>query len=69
MVYFQTKNPNLGKSLEGITIEDVGIFYEHSVYFKAAWYMLYSVVIWYIFPFLVCHTKKNQATLVATEAW
>jgi hypothetical protein len=34
MVYFQTKNPNLGIFLEGLAIEDVGIFYGHLVYFQ-----------------------------------
>jgi hypothetical protein len=29
MVYFQTKNPNLGKFLK---VEDVGIFYGHLVF-------------------------------------
>jgi hypothetical protein len=41
--------------LEGLDIENLGIFYDHLVYF---------VVIWYIFPVLVFWTKKNLATLV-----
>jgi hypothetical protein len=40
-------------------MEDVGIFYGHLAYF---------VAIWYIFPVLVCCTKKNLATLVETDA-
>jgi hypothetical protein len=40
-------------------MEDVGIFYYHLVYF---------IVIWYIFPVLVCCAKKNLATLLATMA-
>jgi hypothetical protein len=31
MVYFQTKNPKLGKFLDVLTIEDVGMFYGHLV--------------------------------------
>jgi hypothetical protein len=55
MVYFLTKNPNLGKFWSvHIAMEDVGIFYGHLVYFTAIWYMLlpfvYFVVFWYIFP-------------------
>jgi hypothetical protein len=67
MVYFQTKNPYLGKfwrKLEwkcGYTyIVDIwpilrpfGIFHSHLVHFA---------VIWYIFPVLVCCAKKNLAT-------
>jgi hypothetical protein len=56
-------------------MEDVGTFYDHLVYFAAICYTLwpfgifcgnlvYFMVIWYIFPVLVCCTKKNLATLV-----
>jgi hypothetical protein len=53
--------------LEGLAIEDCGIFYGHFVYFTAKWYILW--------PFgticgrsgyvstLVCCTEKNLATL------
>jgi hypothetical protein len=34
MVYFKTKNCNLG-TLEGLAMEDVGVFYGHLVYFTA----------------------------------
>jgi hypothetical protein len=40
MVYYQTKNPNLG-ILEGLAIEDVGIFYGLFVNFPAMWYILW----------------------------
>jgi hypothetical protein len=40
-------------------MEDVGLFYDHLVHF---------VGIWYIFPILVCCTKKNLATLLVTLA-
>jgi hypothetical protein len=29
MVYFQTKNPNLGKFFEGLRLENVDIYYVH----------------------------------------
>jgi hypothetical protein len=32
MVYFQTKNPTLGKFLEGLAVEDVCIIFAHLVY-------------------------------------
>jgi hypothetical protein len=41
MVYFQTKNPNLGKILEGFAMENVVMFYEHWEYFSLIWYNLY----------------------------
>jgi hypothetical protein len=51
MEYFQTKNPNLGKVLEGLAIEDVGtymyILHGHLVYFMAIWYIL--------LPFGICY--------------
>jgi hypothetical protein len=33
------------------------------VYFTISW-QVYVAVIWYIFPVLVCFTKKNLATLI-----
>jgi hypothetical protein len=51
MVYFQTKNPNLGK--EGLGMEKVGIFFGHMEYIMAHWYNLWLfgnlVASWYIF--------------------
>jgi hypothetical protein len=48
--------------LEGIEIEEVGIFYGHLVHFRTfdLFYgrLAYFVVIWYIFPVLVCCTRK-----------
>jgi hypothetical protein len=48
-------------------MNDVGILYGHSVYFTAIWYVLRPFgifyVFWYIFPVLVCCSKKNLATL------
>jgi hypothetical protein len=34
---FQTKNRNLCNFLEGLAMEDVGIFYEHFENFTAIW--------------------------------
>jgi hypothetical protein len=53
MVYFQTKNPNLGKILEGLRIDNIGKFYAHLEYAMSIWYTLWSignfVEIWCIF--------------------
>jgi hypothetical protein len=68
---FSNRKSQFGYILEGLAMEDVGIF-------LAIWSILrqfglfygnlvYFVVIWYIFTVLVCCTKKNLATLVATE--
>jgi hypothetical protein len=47
-------------------MEDVDIFYGHLVYFTAIRNILWplGMVVWYVFPLLVCCTKKNLATLV-----
>jgi hypothetical protein len=47
MGYFQTKNPNLGKFLEGLAMEDYGIFYGHLVYFMDTWSILQPFGIFY----------------------
>jgi hypothetical protein len=60
---FQTKNPNLVKFLRDLQLKlaswsillPFGIFCGKLVYF---------MVIWYIFPVLVCCTKTNMATLL-----
>jgi hypothetical protein len=46
------------------------LFYNHLVYFTAIWYILlpfgkYCGYLVYIFPVLVCCTKKNMATMCA----
>jgi hypothetical protein len=46
-MYFQSKNPNLGKYLEGLAMEDVAIFYVHFVFFTALWYILWPFRIIY----------------------
>jgi hypothetical protein len=70
MVYFQTKNPNLGKILEGLWLQNG---YSHLKYFTGI--LGYFMKIWYIlrsfgtfYPLLVSCTKKNLATLVSTPA-
>jgi hypothetical protein len=41
MVYFQTKNPNLGKFWRALhRLENVDIFYGHLEYFKDIWDIL-----------------------------
>jgi glycerol-3-phosphate acyltransferase PlsY len=49
MVYFQTKNTNLGVLL-----------WTMLEYFVAIWYIL-----WLCFPSLVCSAKENLATLIS----
>jgi ssDNA-specific exonuclease RecJ len=34
MIYFHTKNPDLGPFLEGIGMDSFGLFYGHLVYFS-----------------------------------
>jgi hypothetical protein len=42
MVYFQNKNPNLDKFLEGPAMDDVGRFYVHLVDFTTRGYILWA---------------------------
>jgi hypothetical protein len=46
IVYFPTKNRNLGKFLEGTEMEDVGTFCGHSFYFYGP--LKYFMAMWYI---------------------
>jgi hypothetical protein len=74
MVYFQTENPIFGKSW-------MALQWNMLVYFIAIWSILWPldivycrlvhfVVMWYIFPHLVCCTKENLATLLSScRAW
>jgi hypothetical protein len=57
--------------LEGLAVEDVGIFYGRFVFFygqmvnfMAIWYVLWSFVLF--FTVLVCCTEKHLATLVSS---
>jgi hypothetical protein len=74
MVCFQTKNPNLGKLWRAM--EDVGIFYGHSVHFTVSCFILWIfgivMVIWHIFPrFGILYQEKSgnpgQQGRVATD--
>jgi hypothetical protein len=63
--YFHTQNPTLGKfwrvlerKLWHTYLWPFLIFYAHLVYF---------VVLWFIFPVLLCCTKKDLATLVLSK--
>jgi hypothetical protein len=47
MVYFQTKNPNLGNFWEGPAMEDIGIFYGHLVCFVDIWSILWAFGLFY----------------------
>jgi hypothetical protein len=70
MAYFQTKNPDLGTFLRVLQLEML-------VYYLAVWsilrlfgmflgHLVYFMIFWYIFPVLVCFTKKNLATLLGS---
>jgi hypothetical protein len=61
MVYFQTKNPNLGKFWSALQWNMLVNFIAIHMYFTAVWYILWPF--WSIFPVLVCCTKKNLATM------
>jgi hypothetical protein len=68
MVYFQTKNSNLGKFWRVLQrkmlvyfMSMFGLFYGHWKYVTAIWYILWPFGLF--FPVLVCCTKKNLATL------
>jgi hypothetical protein len=66
MVYFQTKNPSLGKILSALEWKMLIYFMairnisRHSGYFMTIWYILCLLA---LFPVLVSRTKKNLATL------
>jgi hypothetical protein len=61
MVCFQSKIPNLGLPCNERSLRPFCLFYCHFVYFLAIRYILWSFR--FIFPVLVCCTKKNLATL------
>jgi hypothetical protein len=54
MVYFPTKKSQFGKLLEGLAMEDSGIFCGHLVYFMVIWYILWPLStflpFWYVVP-------------------
>jgi hypothetical protein len=71
MVSFQTKNPNLGKILEGLRWEKIDIFSGHLEYFTDIWDILQTfgtfydrlvhfVFFWYIFSsFGILYLEKS----------
>jgi hypothetical protein len=78
MVYFQTKNPNLGKFWRPLDwkmliyfmaiwniLQTFGIFYGHLGYLMTMWYIFRSFGTF--FPLLVPCTKKNLATLLLSS--
>jgi hypothetical protein len=64
---FSKQKSQFGKIFYSLTLDDVGIFYRHSVYFTGNWYSLCPFGIFcghlVFFPVLVCCTKKNLAAL------
>jgi hypothetical protein len=73
MVYFQTKNPNLGKFLRSLDwkvlihfmaiwniLRTFGVFCDHLVYFVFIWYIFYGFGITY---------QENLASLLATTVF
>jgi hypothetical protein len=68
---FTNQKSKFGQILDGLRMENAGIFYGHLVYFTAIWYILWPcgnvMVIWYIFfrfsAFPLSCAKKNLATL------
>jgi hypothetical protein len=59
--FFSNQKTQFVKTLEGLAMEDVGIFYVHLINFPAIWYIYPPFGTF--FPVLVCCTKKNLATL------
>jgi hypothetical protein len=64
---FSNQKFQFGYILEGLAMEDVGIFLalwpillQFGIFCGS---MVYFMVIWYIFTILVCCTKNNLATL------
>jgi hypothetical protein len=77
MVYFHTKNSNLGKFWRVFQWKLlVPIFYDELVYLTAisyifvyCGYLVCFMVIWYIFSILVFGIKKNLATMYVVESF
>jgi hypothetical protein len=66
---FWNQKSQFGLSLVGLAMENIGIFYNHLVYFTAIGNILWPFGIFcghlvYFSPFLVFCTRKNLATLV-----
>jgi hypothetical protein len=68
MVYFKTKNPNMGKfwrALKWIILWTFGIFFGHWVYLHIVFPFGNVVVVWYIFPRfgILCQEKSGNPVL------
>jgi hypothetical protein len=65
MVYFQTKNPDLGKNF-GVLQWELLVYFTSIFWLFCLFssYFAYFLVILYIFPVLVCCSKNNLATLI-----
>jgi hypothetical protein len=67
---FSNKKSQFGDILEGLAMEDVGILWSISWPNGISYgHLVHFVVIWYIFPVLVCCTEINLATLSHTNLW
>jgi hypothetical protein len=77
---FSNQKYHFGLILEGLAMEDVGIFYGHLVYITVILYILWPFGICILWPFRICcgnlvyfmviwyiFTKKNLATLVSAS--
>jgi hypothetical protein len=76
MIYFQTKNHDLGKFLEVLAMEDAGMyivltfgqFHGHLVHFMVLWYILWSFGIfspfWCIVPRKIWQPWFGRETLL-----
>jgi hypothetical protein len=60
---FSNEKYQLGYTLEGLGMKNVGIFYEYLEYLTAIYVVKFVVISVYLFPVLVCFTHNNLATL------
>jgi hypothetical protein len=57
---FSNKKSQIGQILEGLALEDVGIFYGQLVHFTVFCCILWTLVIWYIFSrFGILYEEKS----------
>jgi hypothetical protein len=71
---FSNQKSQFGYILEGLGMENVGIYYAHLEYFTAIWYNVWPLVIncghlVYFFQLWYVWTKKNLATLVRMRSF
>jgi hypothetical protein len=66
---FSNQKSQFGKILEGLRMENVGIFYGQLKYFRAIWYILWSfgngLISWYLFHCfgILCQEKSGNPVL------